>query len=123
MEEMVIKRPSPLFHKMGDNMWFIFFMSLFCDPYINSIKINNETIVLDVFFMDKKCGDINITKEKITSIISCGIKSFKGLMRREEMKFEYRDGNFIIINTITGKRILKIKCPLEIYEKLKYNEK
>jgi hypothetical protein len=69
--------------------------------------------------MEKECGYINIAGEKINSIISCGIKSFKGLMKRRDVEFEYINGNFVITDTGTGKRILKIKCPLEIYEKIK----
>ncbi|MDR1347596.1 MAG: hypothetical protein LBJ63_04075 [Prevotellaceae bacterium] len=69
--------------------------------------------------MEKECGYINITNEKINSIISCAIKSFKGLMKRADVEFEYINGNFVIIATRTKKIILKIKCPLEIYEKIK----
>jgi hypothetical protein len=69
--------------------------------------------------MKKECGYINITSEKINSIISCGIKSFKGFTKIENVEFEYVNGNFVIIDTRTMKRILKIKCPLEIYEKIK----
>jgi hypothetical protein len=84
-------------------------MSLFNAPYIHSYKINNGTIVLNVYFMEKECGYINITNEKINSIISCGIKSFKGLMKSENVEFEYINEHFIIIDTRTKKRILKIK--------------
>jgi hypothetical protein len=94
-------------------------MSLFNDPYIHSYKINNDTIVLNVYFMEKECGYINITSEKINSIISCGIKSFKGLMKSENVEFEYTNGKFVIMDTRTKKRILKIKSPKEIYEKIK----
>jgi hypothetical protein len=94
-------------------------MSLFNDPYIHSYKINNDTIVLNVYFMEKECGYINITSEKINSIISCGIKSFKGIMKRENVEFEYINGKFVIMDIRTKKGILKIKCPLEIYEKIK----
>jgi hypothetical protein len=94
-------------------------MSLFNDPYIHSYKINNDTIVLNVYFMEKECGYINITSEKINSIISCGIKSFKGLMKNEYIEFGYINGNFVLIDTRTKKKILEIKCLLEIYEKIK----
>jgi hypothetical protein len=87
-------------------------MSLFNDPYIHSCKINNDTIVLNVYFMEKECGYINITREKTNSIISCGSKSFKGSMKRENVEFEYIKGNFVITDTRTKKRILKIKCPM-----------
>jgi hypothetical protein len=69
--------------------------------------------------MEKECGYINITSEKINSIISCGIKSFKGLMKNEDIEFGYTNGNFVIIDTRTKKKILKINCPVEIYEKIK----
>jgi hypothetical protein len=94
-------------------------MSLFNDPCIHSYKINNDTTVLSVYFMEKECGYINITGEKINSIISCGIKSFKGLMKRRDLEFEYINGNFVIRHTGTKKKILKIKCPVEIYEHIK----
>jgi hypothetical protein len=40
-------------------------------------------------------------------------------MKRRDVEFEYINGNFVITDTGTGKRILKIKCPPEIYEKIK----
>jgi hypothetical protein len=40
-------------------------------------------------------------------------------MKSEDVEFEYINGNFVIIDTKTKKIILKIKCPLEIYEKIK----
>jgi hypothetical protein len=64
--------------------------------------------------MEKECGYIHITSEKINSIISCGTKSFKGYMERKNVEFEYINGDFIITDTRTRKRILKIKCPSEI---------
>jgi hypothetical protein len=83
-------------------------MSLFNDPYIHSYKTNEDATVLNVYFMGKECGYINITSEKINSIFSCGIKSFKGLMSREDVEFEYINENFIITDTRTKKIILKI---------------
>jgi hypothetical protein len=39
-------------------------------------------------------------------------------MKIEDVKFEYITGNLVITDTRTKKAILKIKCPLEIYEKI-----
>jgi hypothetical protein len=86
-------------------------MSLFNDPYIHSYKINEDATVLNVYFMGKECGYINITSTKINSIISCGIKSFKGFMYREDVEFEYINENFIITDTRTKKIVLKINDP------------
>jgi hypothetical protein len=69
--------------------------------------------------MEKECGYINITSENTNSIISCGSKSFKGSMKSGNVEFEYINGNFVIIDTGTKKRILKIKCPSEFYGKIK----
>jgi uncharacterized alkaline shock family protein YloU len=92
-------------------------MSIFNAPYIQDYELNDREILLKVYFMEKECGYINITNEKINSIISCGTKSFKGLMKRDEVYFEYNQGKFIIKNNATKKIILKMKCPMKIYEK------
>jgi hypothetical protein len=94
-------------------------MSLFKTPYIQNYEINNDTIILNVYFIEKKCGYINITNEKINALISCGIKSFKGFMLRENININYQNGNMIIINKENNKKILEMKCPMEIYEKIK----
>ena len=100
-------------------MLFILFMSLFIDPYIKTYNETDGIIILEVYFMEEQCGYINITNDKINSIISCGIKSFKGLMKRDEIYFNYMSGRLEIIEKRTNKKILRIKCSEEIYIKIK----
>jgi hypothetical protein len=93
-------------------------MSLFKDPHIHGYTINDDTMTLNVYFMGKKCGYVDITSEKINSIISCGVKSFKCFMKIENVEFAYIDGNFVMTDTRTKARVLKIKCQLEVYGKI-----
>jgi hypothetical protein len=97
-------------------------MSLFKTPYIQDYEINNNTIILDVYFMEEKCGYINITNEKINALISCGIRSFKGFMLRENVNINYQNYNIVMLNKENNKMLLEIKCPMEIYEKIKQME-
>jgi hypothetical protein len=94
-------------------------MSLFIDPYIKTYNETDGMIILEVYFMEKQCGYINITSDKVNSIISCGIKSFKGVMKRDEIYFDYANGRLEIIKRGTSEKILRIKCSEEIYIKIK----
>ena len=99
---------------------FIFFMSLFCDPYVASCHANNGTIALEIYFREKHCGFISIKSEHVTSYISCGVKFFKGYMKREDVYFHYDRKKLKIISKKTNETRIKVKCSEEIHKKLKH---
>jgi len=101
-------------------MLFIFFMSLFCDPYVASCHANNGIIALEIYFREKHCGFISIESEHVTSYMSCGVKFFKGHMKREDVYFHYDRKKLKLIYKKTNETRLKVKCSEEIHKKLKH---
>jgi len=101
-------------------MLFTFFMSLFCDPYIASCHANNGIITLEIYFRENECGFIRIESEHVTSYISCGLKIFKGHMKREDIYFKYERKKLKIISKKTNKTRLKVKCSKEIHKQIKH---
>ena len=94
--------------------------SLFYSPYVKSCQTNNGTIALEIYCRNKRCGYINITNERVTSLISLGIKSFKGSTKREDTYFRYLHQKLAIINKATSKIILRIKCNKRMFNRIKH---
>ena len=90
--------------------------SLFYSPYIKSYQADNGLLALEIFCGNKQCGYVNINRERITSLISFGIKSFKGSVKREAIYLHYNDRKLFLVNKATNKRLLKIKCSEEIFK-------
>lgn len=93
--------------------------SLFYSPYIKSCQASNCTIALEIYCRNKRCGYINISKERITSLVSFGIKSFKGSAKREDIYFRYDSRKLMAVNRASNKTILKVKCGEEMCKSIK----
>lgn len=100
---------------MIDNL----FSSLFYSPYIKNYQTDNSSLVLEVYCKNKRCGYINFTNERLISIISFGIRSFKGNAKREAVYLHYNDQKLFIVNKATSKTIFKIKCSEEVFRSIK----
>lgn len=80
--------------------------------------MDNGLVALEIFCRNKRCGYINFTNERLISIISYGIRSFKGNAEREAVYLYYNDEKLFIINKATNKTILNIKCSEEIFKSI-----
>jgi hypothetical protein len=90
-------------------------------PYIESFKEDKGIIYLDVNYKFKKCGFIEISKEKecVTFQFACGWNHIgKGFSNLSDIDFEYKNQSLTMIHKETKKKIFNIQCEQEIFNKI-----
>jgi len=78
----------------------------------------DDYMQLNIFIKLKQCGKVFISRNKITYIISCGLNINKGNINIEEISFFYQKNKLLLVYHKNNKKLLKIRCSKETYDKI-----
>ena len=92
---------------------------MFSQPVIDSFKEDNGSARLTISRKSKRCGFIAISKQKVTFQYYCGWgHGGKGLANLDDVDFVFEKERLIMIHKTTKRKIFKLKCERELFDKI-----